>query len=64
MEDQEYANPFTDVHEKAKAFRDRVREANRNETQLRERRLVQEVMESLGKDLAPRANISTLTPWS
>jgi hypothetical protein len=48
VEDKEYVNPFTDVHENAKAFRDRVREANRNETELRESRLVQ-VKEALDK---------------
>ena len=50
MEDQEYRNPFVDVHRKAKAFKDRVREANKNDAELRESRLVQEAKEILDKE--------------
>ena len=42
MEDQQYTNPFVEVHKKAKAFRDRAREANEKDAELRESRLVQE----------------------
>jgi uncharacterized protein YbjT (DUF2867 family) len=42
VEDQEYTNPFSDVHRKAKAFRDRARETNENDADLRESRLEQE----------------------
>jgi hypothetical protein len=40
--EQEHTNPFSDVHKKAKAFRDRAREANENDADLRESRLEQE----------------------
>jgi hypothetical protein len=30
VEHKEYTNPFVEVHKKAKVFKDRVREANRN----------------------------------
>ena len=42
MEDQQYTNPFVEVHQKAKAFRDRAREANEKDAELRENRLEQE----------------------
>jgi len=47
VDDQEYTNPFADVHRKAKAFRDRAREAHKNEAELRESRLVQDAAEIL-----------------
>ena len=50
MEDPEYINPFEDVHTKAKAFRDRAREANKNDAELRESKLVQEAKELLDKE--------------
>ena len=50
MEDQEYINPFEDVHKKAKAFRDRAREANNSDAALRETRLVREAKEILDKE--------------
>jgi hypothetical protein len=50
VEDQEYTNPFEDVHRKAKAFKDRAREADKNDAELRESRLVQEAKEILGKE--------------
>jgi hypothetical protein len=43
MEDQQYTNPFVEVHKKAKAFRDRAREANEKDAELRENRLAQEL---------------------
>jgi uncharacterized protein YbjT (DUF2867 family) len=42
VDDQKYTNPYVNVHRKAKAFRDRAREANMNDAELRESRLVQE----------------------
>jgi hypothetical protein len=50
VEDQEYTNPFEDVHRRAKAFKDRAREANKNDAERRESRLVQEAKEILGKE--------------
>lgn len=50
MEDQEYTNPFVDVHRKAKAFKDQAREVNNNDAELRESRLVQEAKQILGKE--------------
>lgn len=50
MEDQEYTNPFADVHKKAKAFKNRAREANKNDAELRESRLVQEAKDILDKE--------------
>jgi hypothetical protein len=52
VEDQDYTNPFVDVHNKAKAFKDRAREANKNDAEVRESRLVQEAKEILGNDPA------------
>jgi hypothetical protein len=40
--DQQYTNPFADVHRKAMAFRDRVREANMNDAELRESKEAEE----------------------
>ena len=42
MVDQEYTNPFADVHSKVKLLKDRAREANKKDAELRESRLVQE----------------------
>ena len=50
MEDQDYANPFVDVHRKAKAFKDQRREVNKNDAELRESRLVQEARQLLDKE--------------
>jgi hypothetical protein len=50
VEDQEYTNPFEDVHRKAKAFKDRAREANKNDEELRKSKLVQEAKEILDKE--------------
>lgn len=50
MEDKEYTNPFVDVHRKAKALKDRAREANKNDAELRESRLVREAKEILDKE--------------
>ena len=50
MGDQEYTNPFAEVHSRAKAFKDRAREVNKNDAELRERRSVQEAKEILDKE--------------
>ena len=50
MEDQEYTNPFAEVHRKAKAFKDRASEANKNDAELRKSRAIQEASEILDKD--------------
>ncbi len=50
MEDQEYTNPFVEVHRKAKAFKVRASEVNKNDAELRESRLVQEAKEILDKE--------------
>jgi hypothetical protein len=55
VEDQEYTNPFVDVHRKAKAAKDRARETNKNDAELRESRSVRESEEML----APRKQIGT-----
>ena len=49
MEDQKYTNPFEDVRNKVKIFKDRLREANQSDADLRKSRLVQEAKEILGK---------------
>ena len=50
LEDQEYINPFVDVHRKAKALRDRAREANEKDAELRESRTAQETKDIVGKE--------------
>ncbi len=50
MENQKYINPFEDVHAKAKAFKDRAREANKNDAEFRESRLLREAKELLDKE--------------
>ena len=50
VEDQKYTNPFEDVHNKVKAFKDRLREANESDADLRKSRLLQEAKEILGKE--------------
>jgi hypothetical protein len=49
VEDQKYTNPFEDVHRKVQALKDRAREANKNDAELRESRLTQEAKEALNK---------------
>ena len=43
MDDQKYTNPFLDVYRKAKALKDRAREASNNDAEVRESGLMQEV---------------------
>ena len=50
MADQQYINPFEDVHKKVKAFKDRAREANKNDAELRESRSLQEAKEIIDKE--------------
>ena len=50
VEDQEYTNPFENVHRKVQAFKDRVREGNKNDAELRQSRLVQESKDILDKE--------------
>jgi hypothetical protein len=63
-DNQMYINPFEDVHNKVKVFKDRLREANDSDADLRENRLVQEAKEILGKSPSPLANISVQEPSS
>jgi len=53
VEDQERTNRFVDVHEKVRAFKDRVRQTNKTEAELREHRLLQETKELLAKKPNP-----------
>ena len=50
MDDQKYTNPFADVHSKVKVLKDRAREANKNDAELRESRSVQETKEIKDKE--------------
>ena len=43
MADQPHTNVFADVHKKIKIFKDRVAAASRDDAEVRESRLVQEV---------------------
>jgi hypothetical protein len=63
MVDQEYINPFVHVHSKVKAFKDRLREANKGHADLREDRLMRETkeMEITDKESAS-LNSLTLPP--
>ena len=47
MEDRQYTNPFEDVHAKVKAIKDRVRDAKKNDAELRESRAAREAQEIL-----------------
>jgi hypothetical protein len=42
MENQEYINPFRDVHRKAKALRERAQEELKKDQELREKQRIQE----------------------
>ena len=43
VDNQEYTNPYANVHSKAKAFKDRARETNEKDAERRESKLMQEV---------------------
>jgi len=47
MEDQEYTNPFVEVHKKAKAFKDRISQANNNDAEVRKARANQDANDVL-----------------
>jgi hypothetical protein len=49
MESKEYVNPFTDVHRKARALKDRALEESKKDEELREQRLIQEAKSALDK---------------
>ncbi len=50
VENQEYLNPFEDVHNKVRAFKDRARKANKHDAELRESRSAREAKELLDKE--------------
>jgi hypothetical protein len=50
VEDQPHTNTFVDVHNKIRAFKDRLREANKGRADLREDRLVRETKAILDKE--------------
>ena len=50
MDDQKDTNPFADVHSKVKVLKDRAREANRNDAELRESKLAREFTEIRDKE--------------
>lgn len=60
MADQEYINVFVDVHNKVRAFKDRLREANKGRADLREDRLVRETKEMEITD-KESSNLNSLT---
>jgi hypothetical protein len=42
VDDQQYTNPFAEVHSKVKVLKDQAREANKYDAEVRESRLKQE----------------------
>ena len=64
MKDQNYVNPFEDVRNKVKIFKDRLRETNKGDADLRESRLLRDAEEVLDKGPNPPANISSPEPSS
>ena len=40
MDDHEYTNRFMEVHRKAKTFKDRLSEANKDDAELRKKRAI------------------------
>ena len=50
VENQPQTNSFADVHKKIKAFKDRIREANENDAELRKSRAVQEAKGIIGTE--------------
>jgi hypothetical protein len=50
VKDQPQTNSFADVHKKIKAFKDRIREVNEKEAELRESILVREAKEVLDRE--------------
>jgi hypothetical protein len=64
LADQEYINVFVDVHNKVRAFKDRLREASKGHAHLREDRLVQEIKEMEITDKKPASLNSPTFPSS
>ncbi len=62
MADQDYTNIFVDVHKKIKLFKDRLREANKGDADLREDRLVRETKELEISDKSSSLNSLALPP--
>lgn len=54
MVGKEHPNAFVDVHNKIRAFKDRLREANKDRSELRKDKLEQETQELLIADAAAR----------
>lgn len=50
MKEDTYVNQFEDVHKKVQAFKDRVRNANEKDAELRERRAAKDAADALGHD--------------
>ena len=50
MTDQEYTNPFEDVHKKVQALKDHMRDLRQNDAELRESRSAREAKEILDKE--------------
>ena len=50
MNDQPYTNRFADVHSKIKVLKDRAREVNRYDAEVRESKLVREFTEIRDKE--------------
>ena len=50
MEDQEYTNPFVEVHKKAKAFKVRISEVNNNDAEVRKTRAIQDANDVFKKE--------------
>ena len=55
MVGKEHPNAFIDVHNKIRAFKDRLREANKGRAELRKDQLEQETQELLVSDAAARS---------
>jgi hypothetical protein len=50
VEDQQHTNTFVDVHNKIRAFKDRLREANKGRAEVRDDRLARETKAILDKE--------------
>ena len=50
MDDQKYTNPFAEVHREVQGLKDRAREANKKDAELRESRLEREFKGILDKE--------------
>lgn len=61
VEDKGYKNRYVDVHARIKAFKDRLREANKSRADLCEDRLVQETKEM---EIADKESPSPTSPMS